>query len=210
MLYRTILTYATSEEPLRQLLGELVAFIGRRHNETLQYMGYIMFSNLIKIVSEDTAIAIHQKLIEKLEHDGAIGMAIDSFKSFVLSYKGGKPSFNLKGIIEKFFEIHIKDLEKNMLEKKQTINSLLVLYKAALLKDKALKIFEIANNKEFQAKIRTTYLNPIVETVKVIVGEKLPKGNETNISEDFINAYKNERNQLEIFRFLIADIEADD
>jgi len=188
------------------MLLELINFVGRGDNELLQYMGFVLFPILMKMLPADILVTVIQKLLQKLDADGARGMVIDRYKEIILKLKENEQlPYDIKSIIEKLFEKHATDIQSNILENKETLHALLALYKVLIMKDKKNR-FGVMEDKKFQESMRSIYMEPINEVVKIIMGEEV-KAENVKLPEEIIGAYKKERNQLDLFRFLIADIE---
>eukprot|EP01022_Parablepharisma_sp_SALTPOND_P012053 TRINITY_DN153_c0_g1_i4.p2 TRINITY_DN153_c0_g1~~TRINITY_DN153_c0_g1_i4.p2 ORF type:complete len:726 (+),score=98.81 TRINITY_DN153_c0_g1_i4:4187-6364(+) len=195
------------------LLLVMANFIGGQANEALRYMGYAIFPKVLELLPMNSRVTVCEKLVQKLEADGAKAMVIDCLKSYIIKPNAefkAETAGKIRTILMKLFADNVK-VKDNLLEIKETVSALLILYKALITKDKQVGLFGIVSDKHLQENVQKEYLDPIRNLVKLVVGEeesKTDKNEGVKIPEEILKAYKKEQNQLEILRFLIADIES--
>ena len=150
----------------------------------------------------------------KLDVDGARGFVIDNLCNDLLKIKDKtsippEEGSKVKQIVVRLLDSGLSSIEKYILEIKQTLCASLVLYKIVLMKDKNFGVLGIISDKALQESIRKKYLEPISNIVQIVLEEKEvkdEKGESIKLPAQLLEAYKKDKHQIEVLRFLIADI----
>lgn len=197
----------------------LVQSAGGQANESVRYFAYLMTPLLLKRFSMAVRLGIYERLFARLDADGARAFAIDTLRGDIMGVKSkeelrAEDAAKVKAIVAKLMAAGLDDVkQKYILDVKQTVSAALVLYKAILKKDKQLGgAFAIISDKPLQEMVRKNCIDPILTVVAIVVEEKETKdakGEQIKLPAEILEAYRKEKQQLQLLRFHISDIEAE-